>query len=90
MQNAYPKGEIFIGHKDGNYSVSLGSPDTTKNNVDYVFTLHTPDRDYVMSAETREDMNQWICELQKIIEMPLSPQDTKRKVLLHNLYTPDL
>ncbi|KAK3090646.1 hypothetical protein FSP39_013373 [Pinctada imbricata] len=75
--NAYPKGEIFLGHKEGGYSVTLGASETSKNCTDYVFTLNTPDRKFVMSAETREDMNQWICELQKIIELPLTPQDTK-------------
>ncbi|XP_069124761.1 arf-GAP with dual PH domain-containing protein 1-like [Argopecten irradians] len=74
--NPFPKGERFIGHRDGGFSVAM-----TAGNLQvphgYTFTLHTPNRDFVLCAETREDMEQWICNLQKVIETPLTPQDTK-------------
>ncbi|KAJ8318272.1 hypothetical protein KUTeg_003363, partial [Tegillarca granosa] len=72
----FAKGEIFIGHRDGGYSAIIGAKDA-KHSHNHVFTLHTPERDFQLSAETREDMEQWICALQSVTDLPLTPQDTK-------------
>lgn len=77
----YPKGEVFIGHRDGDFSVSMGCSDNC-NTQGYVFTLHTPERDFILSAETREDMNQWICALQRVTDLPMTPQDNRLASLL--------
>ncbi|OWF35241.1 arf-GAP with dual PH domain-containing protein 1-like [Mizuhopecten yessoensis] len=74
--NPFPKGERFIGHRDGEFSVSMRAAEA-RPTQGYAFTLHMPGRDFILSAETREDMDQWICALQKVIETPLTPQDTK-------------
>jgi hypothetical protein len=76
FKHPYPKGEVFIGHRDGDFSVSMGCTDSC-NTQGYVFTLHTPDRDFILSADTREDMNQWICALQRVTELPMTPQDNR-------------
>lgn len=33
FQDAYPKGEIFLGYKDDGYSVELGAPKNCKDQV---------------------------------------------------------
>ena len=80
LQQPYPKGEVFIGHRDGDFSVSMGCSDNSLTQG-YIFTLHTPERDFILSAETREDMNQWICALQRVTELPMTPQDNRCKYM---------
>lgn len=84
-QQPYPKGEVFIGHRDGDFSVSMGCSDNC-NTQGYVFTLHTPERDFILSAETREDMNQWICALQRVTDLPMTPQDNRRTYICLSVY----
>ncbi|XP_060079967.1 arf-GAP with dual PH domain-containing protein 1-like [Ylistrum balloti] len=74
--NPYPRGERFIGHRDGGFSVSMTATHV-KVTHGYPFTLHMPGRDFILCAETKEDMEKWIYALQKVIETPLTPQDTK-------------
>lgn len=80
--NAFAKGEVFIGPKDSNYSVSSmadeGEDSNSQNaNNSYCFTLHTPDRDFLMRAETQDDLEKWLSALEKVVELPLTPQDIK-------------
>lgn len=86
LQQPYPKGEVFIGHRDGDFSVSMGCSDNC-NTQGYVFTLHTPERDFILSAETREDMNQWICALQRVTDLPMTPQDNRRTYIYAYLFS---
>ncbi|XP_064595706.1 arf-GAP with dual PH domain-containing protein 1-like isoform X2 [Liolophura sinensis] len=75
--NAFALGELFIGHKDsGGYSVEAGVPDG-KDAPGFGFTLTTPNRVFYLSAESKEDMDKWIDSLQKVMEMPLTPQDSR-------------
>ncbi|KAK0043798.1 arf-GAP with dual PH domain-containing protein 1 [Biomphalaria pfeifferi] len=86
--NAFAKGEVFIGHKDGGYSITTGGEEgdrgsnSQNGNSSYCFTLHTPDRKFVLRAETQEEMHKWLLELQKVVEMPLTTQDSKLAGLL--------
>lgn len=41
----------------------------------FSFTLETPDRTYLLSAENGDDRTQWMNVIQKVIEKPLTPQD---------------
>ncbi|BFZ17782.1 hypothetical protein BsWGS_20821 [Bradybaena similaris] len=86
--NAFAKGEVFIGHKDAGYRLSTGGEVgdrkslSPNGNSNYCFTLHTPDRNFVMRAETQDDMSKWFMALQKVFEMPVTPQDSKLASLL--------
>ena len=88
FQNAFAKGEVFIGHRDAGYNVSMGAAlegdrgsGSQNSNLSFCFTLHTPDRDFVMRAETQDDMEKWILSLQKVVELPLTTQDSKCKLI---------
>ena len=74
-QDAFPKGEIFIGTKDKGFAVRDGVTPGVKD-VGYTFTLKTTDRDYNFSAETDEDMRDWVLIIKSVISKPLSPQDS--------------
>uniref|UniRef100_A0A8D8W1J0 Arf-GAP with dual PH domain-containing protein 1 n=1 Tax=Cacopsylla melanoneura TaxID=428564 RepID=A0A8D8W1J0_9HEMI len=72
--SAYPKGEIFLGHNSDGYTVRLGVPPGAKDQG-FTFTLKTPQRWYTFSALSAPDRDQWIDEIQKVIDTPLTPQD---------------
>lgn len=74
FQDAYPKGEIFLGHMMDGYGVRVGVSPKSKDQG-YSFTLRTLDRSFHLSAETEEDRDEWIQVLDRVIERPLTPQD---------------
>jgi hypothetical protein len=80
FQNAFPKGEVFVGHRDAGYYISLGAPEGDRgsgSHNNYCFTLHTPDRNFILRAETQEEMDKWNSSLNHVIDLPLTPQDSK-------------
>ena len=80
LQNAFPKGEVFIGHRDAGYSIILGAPEgdrSSNSHNNYCFTLHTPDRNFILRAETPDDMEKWNTSLNYVFDLPLTPQDSK-------------
>ena len=81
FQDANPKGEVFLGYKNDNFAIREGVK-PGDHDQDYSFTLHTPDRDYVMSADTKEDRKRWMEALRAVINTPLNPKESikvKRK-----------
>ncbi|XP_052069925.1 arf-GAP with dual PH domain-containing protein 1-like isoform X2 [Mytilus californianus] len=79
----FPKGEVYIGHSDGGYGVTMGARDVRSSMV-YVFTLNTPERDFILSADTREDMNQWIDAFKEIQTTEPTSQDLRLLRMLNN------
>lgn len=75
MLDAYPKGEIFLGHHMDGYSVRIGAPMGAKDQG-FSFTLFTPERVYNMSAHSMQERDEWIKVIQKVLERPLTPQDS--------------
>jgi uncharacterized protein involved in tellurium resistance len=59
--------------------VSMGAKEV-RSSLDYVFTLNTPGRDFILTANTREDMDQWICAFQKVQNTDPTSQDLRRKI----------
>lgn len=81
VQDAYPRGEIFLGHRGDGYAVQAGAPSGFKE-MPFAFTVTTPNRKFVMGAESDRDRNEWIALLGKVMERPLTPQDTNSKARL--------
>ncbi|CAH1274121.1 ADAP1 [Branchiostoma lanceolatum] len=73
--DAYPKGEIFLGHKSDGYKALEGVP-PGKQDVGNSFTIRTPGRDYLLGAETEEERVEWMDVLRKVFDRPISPQDS--------------
>nr|KAG5710416.1 hypothetical protein BaRGS_022234 [Batillaria attramentaria] len=83
--NAFAKGEVFIGHRDAGYHLTLGPPEgdrSSNSQNNFCFTLHTPDRNFMLRAETQDDMDKWTTALNNVIDLPLTPQDSKLASML--------
>ncbi|PAA93718.1 hypothetical protein BOX15_Mlig020530g3 [Macrostomum lignano] len=69
------KGEIWLGERPG-FSVESGAPANFKKKpVGHIFTLRTPDRDYVFSAETQDACRRWIYAIDEVLDSQPTPQD---------------
>ena len=75
IQDAFPKGEIYLGTKEKGFAVREGVPPGMKD-PGYSFTLKTPDRHFHFSAEAEDDQKEWVAILKQVLQMPLSPQDS--------------
>lgn len=53
-------------------------------NQGYSFTLFTPERVYNLSCAAEQERDEWIHTIQKVLERPLTPQDSSGKYLLHS------
>ena len=51
----------------------------------FSFTLETPDRSYLLSAQSEDDRAQWMNVFQKVIDKPLTPQDANGKTIFIRL-----
>ncbi|XP_042203677.1 arf-GAP with dual PH domain-containing protein 1-like isoform X3 [Homarus americanus] len=79
--DSYPRGEIFLGYKDDNYSIKEGVPRGCKDH-DFSFSLITPERTYVMSAPTSDERSRWMNAISTVMERSLRPQDNQMAVNL--------
>ncbi|XP_076263875.1 arf-GAP with dual PH domain-containing protein 1-like isoform X2 [Rhynchophorus ferrugineus] len=73
--DANPKGEIFIGYQTDGFSIRIGVSSGFKDQG-FSFMLTTPDRVYNLSAQTEIDRDHWIEVLERVIDRPLTPQDS--------------
>lgn len=67
-------GEIFIGYKMDGYNVRPGVAEDYRDEG-FSFSLFTPERIYTLSASTSHERDDWMNEIQKVIERQLSPSD---------------
>ncbi|XP_067128459.1 arf-GAP with dual PH domain-containing protein 1-like [Centruroides vittatus] len=79
--DAFPKGEIFLGNISEGYAIKKGVPAGMKNQG-FSFTLKTPERTYLLSAEAEDDQVEWITVIQQVLERALTPQDKTYKLIL--------
>lgn len=78
LQDAHPKGEIFLGHMLDGYSVRVGVAPGTRDQG-FSFTLRTPERTYNLSATSDDDRDEWIQAIDSVLERPLTLQETSSK-----------
>ncbi|CAJ1075068.1 arf-GAP with dual PH domain-containing protein 1-like isoform X2 [Xyrichtys novacula] len=75
-QDAYARGEVFIGCKDNKYTVLSGLPANTQGyHWQFGITIVTPDRKFLFACETEEDQKDWIAAFQSVINRPMLPQE---------------
>ncbi|XP_026325192.1 arf-GAP with dual PH domain-containing protein 1-like isoform X2 [Hyposmocoma kahamanoa] len=74
--DAYPKGEIFIGHESNGYCIKVSNTGNGCKEARFPFHLVTPDRTYCLAATTHEDRAGWLAVIQQTIKRPLTPQDS--------------
>jgi len=80
--DAYPKGEIFLGHITSGYSVVPGFVPGYRESG-YGFTLHTPERAFQFSADTEGERGGWIQAIERVLRIPLIPQDSSLAAILN-------
>ncbi|XP_013190812.1 arf-GAP with dual PH domain-containing protein 1 [Amyelois transitella] len=74
--DAYPKGEIFVGHESNGYYIKVSNTGNGCKDARFPFQLVTPERTYCLAAKTHEDRAGWLAVIQQTIQRPLTPQDS--------------
>lgn len=76
--DAHPKSKVIvIGSRDRGFSVVEGLSFVHAKDPGFGFTLKTPERHYHFSADSQQDRHEWIMVLEHVINLPMSPQDSK-------------
>lgn len=83
VQDAFAKGEVFVGSRENGYSVQKGLPSGTQGNFSwhYGLTIVTPDREYLFTCETETDQLDWIAAFTSVINQAMTPQEYASKCL---------
>lgn len=76
-QDAFAKGEVFMGHRDHGYRVTIGLPAGTHYNGSwqYGITIQTPERSFLFTCETDLEQKDWMRHFNDVISTPMSPQE---------------
>lgn len=69
------KGELIIGSRTEGFGIQEGIKSGKHQGLDYCFTLITPGRDFVLMANTENEMKMWIDCLSKVIAQPMTDED---------------
>ena len=73
-QDPYAKGEIYLQEKQDGYGLMLGVPVGLKQ-YKFGFTLITPERKWLLGAESDQERQEWMMALSAVIETRQTPQD---------------
>ncbi|XP_052741683.1 arf-GAP with dual PH domain-containing protein 1 isoform X2 [Bicyclus anynana] len=74
--DAYPKGEIFIGHESSGYHIKVSNTGNGCKEARFPFHLITPERTFCLAATTHEDRAGWLAVIQQTLKRPLTPQES--------------
>lgn len=81
FQDAYARGEVFIGGTANSYTVVPGLPPNIQgHHWQFGITIVTPDRQFLFACETEEDQKDWIAAFQTVINRPMLPQEYAGKL----------
>ncbi|XP_076310046.1 arf-GAP with dual PH domain-containing protein 1-like isoform X7 [Tachypleus tridentatus] len=80
-KDPYPKGEIFLGYMGNGFCLHKILPAGIKESG-FGFILETPERSFVVGADTEEERREWMDAIEKILERPLTPQDSNMAALI--------
>lgn len=87
-QDAYARGEVFIGCEENGYTVLPGLPTNTQGyHWQFGITIVTPDRKFLFACETEEDQKDWIAAFQTVIHRPMLPQEYAGKLNIMSLFS---
>lgn len=81
FQDAFAKGEVFLGNKDHGYSVSAGLPAGTYCNGawQHGITIVTPDRCFLFTCEAESEQQDWLKHFGDVMSAQMSPQEYTSK-----------
>lgn len=75
-QDAFARGEVFIGSKESGYTVLDGLPPSTQgHHWPHGITIVTPERRFLLACETELEQRAWMEALRKVVDRPMLPQE---------------
>lgn len=76
VQDAYARGEVFIGSKESGYTALPGLPPNIQgSHWQFGITIVTPDRKFLFACETEPNQEDWMAAFQTVINRPMMPQE---------------
>ena len=75
FQDAFAKGELILGSQEEGFKIQEGVPCYQYKDEDYCFTLITPERNYILKANTENERRMWMACLSDIISKPMTDED---------------
>ena len=81
-QDAYARGEVFVGSQENGYSLLPELPANTQgSHWPFGITIVTPERNFLFTCETEENQKDWLVEFQTVIDRPMLPQEYAGKMM---------
>ena len=75
-QDAFARGEVFIGSRESGYTVLDGLPPSTQgHHWPHGITIVTPERRFLLACETESEQRAWMEALRKVVDRPMLPQE---------------
>lgn len=84
--DAFPKGEVFLGHSSHGYTVGPGLPQGTHCNGawHYGVTIVTPDRTFLFTCESESEQQDWLKHFNTVINTVMTPQEYSMEAVLRH------
>lgn len=84
VQDAYARGEVFIGSKESGYTALDGLPPNIQgSHWQFGITIVTPDRKFLFACETEPNQKDWMAAFQTVINRPMLPQEYAGELKFH-------
>uniref|UniRef100_A0A8D1LKE8 ArfGAP with dual PH domains 1 n=1 Tax=Sus scrofa TaxID=9823 RepID=A0A8D1LKE8_PIG len=75
-QDAFARGEVFIGSRESGYTVLDGLPPSTQgHHWPHGITIVTPERRFLLACETEPEQRAWMEAFRKVVDRPMLPQE---------------
>lgn len=75
-QDAFARGEVFIGSRESGYTVLDGLPPSTQgHHWPHGITIVTPERRFLLACETEPEQRAWVEAFRKVVDRPMLPQE---------------
>ncbi|KAK2509061.1 hypothetical protein MC885_015034 [Smutsia gigantea] len=75
-QDAFARGEVFIGSRECGYAVLDGLPPSTQgHHWPHGITIVTPERRFLLACETESEQRAWAAAFRKVVDRPMLPQE---------------
>nr|XP_010964640.1 arf-GAP with dual PH domain-containing protein 1 [Camelus bactrianus] len=76
LQDAFARGEVFIGSRESGYTVLDGLPPSTQgHHWPHGITIVTPERRFLLACETESEQRAWMEALRTVVDRPMLPQE---------------
>lgn len=75
-QDAFARGEVFIGSRESGYTVLDRLPPATQGHRwPHGITIVTPERRFLLACETEAEQRAWLETFQQVVDRPMLPQE---------------